>query len=126
MNTLPSIVWKGMQPSPALEERVREHLAELHRAWPQIIAARVALEQPHRHKRHGNHFQVKIELTVPGRVLCVTRDPAEHANFEDPHAAVGEAFETATRQLRDWSEIRHRIVKDHPRSRAQRRATRAP
>lgn len=124
MNTLPTIVWKGMQASPALEERVREDLAALHHAWPQIIAARVALERPHRHKRHGNHFQVKVEVTVPGKVLCVTRDPPQHTNSEDPYAAVSEAFETITRRLKDWSEVRHRIVKDHPLSKARLRAER--
>jgi ribosome-associated translation inhibitor RaiA len=106
MKSEPHIVWKGMEASPALEERIRHELAGLDKTYRRITACRVVIEQPHRHQRHGRHFAVKIEASVPGRTLNVTRDPAAHERSTDPYAAVNEAFWSMRRQLEDYIRIR--------------------
>ena len=113
MKIAPHLVWKGMTASAALEERIHEELAQLDGLYPWIIASRVVLEQPHRHHRHGRHFQVKLELTVPGKMLTVARDPVEHRNSEDAWASVSEAFATMRRQLEDYARVRRGEVKRH-------------
>lgn len=113
MQTQPKVVWRGIEPTETLSQRIDEELVELHRAYPRITACRVAIESPHRHHRHGGHYQVKIEVTVPGKQLTVTRDPAAHKNFEDAHAAVNEAFATMHRQLSDYLQLVRGEVKRH-------------
>ena len=112
MNGKTQIVWRGTTASDALEARIRDEVAALDDTCPQITAARVVVEVPTRH-RHGGHFVVKIELTVPGKVLTVTRDAEGNTNAEDAYAAVGEAFATARRQLEDYVDVRRGHVKHH-------------
>ncbi len=102
MKTQPHIVYRGLDSSDALTARIHEELADLDHIWDRITACRVAVELPHQHKRHGRHFQVKVELVVPGKVLVVARDPEAHENFEDAFAAVNEAFANLRRQLREY------------------------
>lgn len=109
----PRIVWRGCEPSPALEARIDRELKLLDKTYRRITAARVALEQPHRHQRHGRHFVIKIEVSVPGRVLAVTSDPAANSNVEDAYAAINEAFDTMRRQLEDYVHVRRGMVKRH-------------
>lgn len=111
MKNEPHIVWKGLTPSPALDERIRKELAELDKTYRRITACRVVLETPHKHRRHGRHFAVKIELSVPGKVLNVTRDPDEQTTSSDPYAAVNDAFWAMRRQLEDYIRVRRGLVK---------------
>jgi cold shock CspA family protein len=113
MKIKPHVVYRGLGPSDALTARIDEEIAEVERIWDRITSCRVALELPHRHKRHGKHFLVKIELVVPGKVLTVGRDPAEHENFEDAYAAVNEAFTTLRRQLREYVRVKRGRTKKH-------------
>ncbi len=83
------IVWRGMEPSEALEERIAAHVEALGTQR----ACRVTVDRPHRHHRHGTHYQVKIEL---GRV-AISHDDGEGA--EDPYAAVNAAFGKLARRL---------------------------
>jgi cold shock CspA family protein len=115
MKTQPHIVYRGFGPSPALTQRINEELQDLERIWDRITGCHVSLEQPHRHKRHGKHFLAKIELFVPGKVLTVGRDPAEHPGFEDPYAAVNEAFDMLRRQLREYVREKRGHAKHHAR-----------
>jgi cold shock CspA family protein/ribosome-associated translation inhibitor RaiA len=112
MITEPHIVWKDLEPSDALERLIYANLEELSELYPNIVAARVAIERPHRHHRHGAHFVVKIELSVPGRMLTATRDPDLHKNYEDAYASVNEAFGTIRRQLEDYVRVRRGFVKE--------------
>ncbi|MBX7101524.1 MAG: HPF/RaiA family ribosome-associated protein [Myxococcaceae bacterium] len=113
MNTPPHIVWKGFPVSPALEAAIHAELAQLDALFPRITACRVVLDQPHRHHRHGRHFGVKVELTVPGKVLVASRDPAEHDAASDPYVALGEAFSAVRRQLDDYRQVVQGAVKHH-------------
>lgn len=113
MKSQPHIVYRGFGPSTALTARINEEIAELERIWDRITGCRVSLELPHRHQRHGKHFQAKIELFVPGKVIAVGRDPAEHENSEDAWAAVNEAFTTLRRQLREYVRVKRGRTKHH-------------
>lgn len=51
--TIPvQVTFKGMDPSPALEARIREKAAQLERFEGDILRCHVTLEAPHRHHRH--------------------------------------------------------------------------
>jgi cold shock CspA family protein/ribosome-associated translation inhibitor RaiA len=95
------VTFRHMEPAPAAEEQIRSRAAELEEFYPRIIACHVVLEADHRHHRQGNLFRVRIEITVPGRVLSVGRDPAAHHAHEDAHVAIRDAFDAVRRQLED-------------------------
>ncbi len=102
---------RGFAASAALDERINEELARLDRVYDRITACRVVVERPHRHQK-GEHFIIKLECNVPGKVLVVDHQPPDgHHNREDPYLAVNEAFDELRRQLQDYVKQIRREVK---------------
>lgn len=107
------ITFRHMEPSPALEMRIRELAARLDRFNDRIMSCRVVVEAPHQHHRQGQLFAVRIDVTVPGGELYAdrTRD-AGHAH-EDPYVAARDAFDAIRRQLEDYAREQRGDVKHH-------------
>ncbi len=95
------ITFRHMEPSGSTEQQIRTRVEELERFYPRITACHVVLEAEHRHHEQGKLFHVRVEVTVPGRVIAVGRDPAEHHAHEDAHVAIRDAFDAVRRQLED-------------------------
>ena len=93
------IVFRGMDPSPAVEARIREKIASLERLSPRIDHCRVVFEAPHRTGTQGSMFSVSIELGLPGGEIIVNREHHEDRAHEDAYVAVRDAFGAARRQL---------------------------
>jgi cold shock CspA family protein/ribosome-associated translation inhibitor RaiA len=107
------ITFRHMDPSPALEARIRERAKALDQFFDRIIACRVVVEcQNHRH-RQGNLFEVRIDLTVPGREIVVGRDRGLNHAHEDAHVAVRDAFDAARRVLEDHARLGRGEGKSH-------------
>ncbi len=105
------ITFRDMASSPALELAIRERAAKLDR-FGEVNRCRVLIEAPHRHSQKGNHYRVRIDLTLSGEELVVGRDPAAHEAAADAYVAVREAFDAAYRQLNEWGRKRrdtHRV-----------------
>jgi len=101
------IAFRHMDPSPALEARIRKLAAGLEKFSTQIIHCHVTIESPHRHQQQGRLFDVALRVTVPGDEIVIGRvDPADHAH-EDVYVALRDAFKAARRQLQDY-ERQHR------------------
>jgi cold shock CspA family protein len=78
------------------------------------VGCRVTVEAPHRHHRHGKLYDVRIDLSVPGRDVFVGRSgPLNHAH-EDVYVAIRDAFNAAGRQLQDHVRKAQGAVKVHP------------
>jgi cold shock CspA family protein/ribosome-associated translation inhibitor RaiA len=90
-----------MELSDSAEQQIRSRIEELEQFYPRIVACHVVLEAGHRRHHQGNLFRVRAEVTVPGRVIVVERDPAEHQAHEDAHVAIRDAFDAVRRQLED-------------------------
>jgi ribosomal subunit interface protein len=102
-----------MNPSPAIEARIRKKAAELERFSDRITGCRVIVEKEHRHRHKGNLFRVRIEVDAPGKELAVTHTgPRDHAH-EDVYVAIRDAFRAAVRQLEDHMRERGGKVKTH-------------
>jgi ribosomal subunit interface protein len=107
------IRFRQMEPSPAIEARIREKAAALERFSERITGCRVIVEQEHRHHRQGNLFRVRIEIDAPGKELAVTHaGPKDHAH-EDVQVAIRDAFDAAVRRLEDRVRRRGGKVKAH-------------
>jgi ribosomal subunit interface protein len=111
------ITFHGTEHSDAIAEYVRQRAEKLDTFHPNVTSCRVAIEQPHHHSRHGEHFRVRVDVTVPGGEVVADRLPAgDHAN-EDAHAAIDAAFDDAGRRLQDFVRRQRGDVKTHERSR---------
>ncbi len=84
-----------------------------------ITSCRVIVEAPHRHHHKGKAFQVRIDLSAPGREIVINRAPkrlsaakltesrqveknfmenhrpSKHAAHEDVYVAIRDAFNAA-------------------------------
>jgi len=107
------ITFRDMEPSEAVETKIRERAAKLDEYYDRIMSCRVVVEEPHRHRHQGKLFHVRIDLTVPNGELVVNREPAAHHAHEDVYVAVRDAFNAAQRRLADYARRQRRDVKTH-------------
>ncbi|MCU1281458.1 MAG: Sigma 54 modulation protein YhbH [bacterium] len=89
----------GLDPSPALTELIQTRAAQLEHVSDRIHSLRVLVDAPHQHHHKGNHYRVRIELTLPGRNLVVGNEDDARISDEDPYQAVRYAFDAVRRQL---------------------------
>jgi ribosomal subunit interface protein len=107
------ISFRNMDPSPAVEARIRERAAKLERFHGRITGCTVVVEAPHRHHHKGKLYTVRIDIGVPGKNVVVDRGkPINHAH-EDVYVAVRDAFDAAVRRLEDQTRKMRGSVKAH-------------
>ena len=104
------ITLRNLEQSPALEANVREHAEKLEKFYDGIIGCSVVVEARHKHHRQGNHYHVRIDLSVPGAKLVASREPHEHHAYTDVYVAIRDAFDSMRRQLEDYARRRDRRV----------------
>jgi len=102
------ITFRGMPPSPSVEAAAAGGAGRLGRVYDRIQHCRVWIDLPHRHRRRGLRFQVKISLAVPDAESVVSCD-----ENSDVYVALADAFVAARRQLQDHARIRRGDVKHH-------------
>lgn len=107
------ISFRGMDPSEFLEAEVRRRVAGLGQVAGRIVACKVMLEETHRRHTKGNVYHVRIDITVPGREIVVSRDTGENHAHEDMHVAIRDAFQAARRRLEDHARRASGAVKAH-------------
>lgn len=107
------ITWRDMDPSDALDARIREQMMSLERYCERIIACRIVIEQLHRRKHKGNLYNVRVDLSVPGSEIVVNRESGKDHGHEDPYVAVRDAFRATRRQLEDYVRRHRGDVKTH-------------
>lgn len=107
------VTFRHMEPSAALETKIRERATELERFHPHLMSCRVVVEQDHRHHQQGNLYHVRADLTVPGHELVAGRESPKHQAYEDAYVAVRDAFDSLRRQLEDLARRERRDVKHH-------------
>ena len=133
MTSIPAqITFRGLSHSDALDTEIRERVAWLERFYADIVRCHVLVEVPHRHRRGGQHFHVRVEVTVPGGTpIVVSHEPSRHAELKDiedevPHkgtevdgvhrcasVVVHEAFDAIRRRLEDFAREQRGAVKLH-------------
>jgi cold shock CspA family protein/ribosome-associated translation inhibitor RaiA len=92
----------------ALESLIRERAEGLEKFYPRLIRCHVTIEGPGNHHRTGGPFDVRVDLSVPGKELVVTRQSGE-----DVVLVVRDAFDAARRQLQDFAQLQRRDIKSH-------------
>jgi cold shock CspA family protein/ribosome-associated translation inhibitor RaiA len=133
MTLIPTqINFRGLAHSETIEADIHERIAWLEQFYGGIVRCRVLVEIPHRHRHDGRHFQVGIDITVPGGApIVVSHEPSLHGPMKDideaehhkdtevdavhryAHVAIHEAFDVARRQLQDFAREQRGVVKTH-------------
>jgi cold shock CspA family protein len=111
------ITFHGLPHSDPVELYVRDRAAKLDTLAARLTGCRVALELPHRHAQHGQHFRVRIDVTLPGGEVVAARSPEESKTYEDLYAAIDSAFDDAGRRVQDFVRRQRGDVKPHERAR---------
>lgn len=96
------IAFHNLDPSPAIETMIRDHVEKLDKLAGRLIACRVSLEGLHKQHLTGNVYECHITLSLPGREISISRGPhrpKEKYARPDARTSVREAFEAAERQL---------------------------
>jgi ribosome-associated translation inhibitor RaiA len=107
------ITWRGIEPSDALEARIRELAQRLEKFSGQMVHCHVIVELPHKHGHQGSVYEARIQITTPGAQLNVQHEHHARHTHEDPYVAVRDAFRAAKRQLEDYERIGRSDVKRH-------------
>jgi hypothetical protein len=131
MQIAPTITVRGSRRTAELETAVETHLAKLARYCPTLIGARVLVEPAAKRHLNGNRYYVRIELSVPGEDVVITRNAGLRAavragasprarkqdelepGHRDAKVAIREAFEAARRRLQDVTRRRRGATKVH-------------
>ncbi len=107
------ISFKDMEPSRAIEARIRDKAASLERFHDRIVGCHVTVEAPHRHHRKGKLYHVRVDVSMPGKDVLVGRNgPLDHAH-EDVYVAIRDAFDAARRLIEDSARRMRGDVKKH-------------
>lgn len=139
------IKFRNLKFTDWIDADIRRRAAKLDTYCRNIISCRAIVEIPHRHRLHGNRFQVRVELGVPGEEIVVSHAPRRRATErrleapaatkrtevdatrKDARVVLREVFDKARRELQDYARRRRGAVKTHPRPgrRVERAASRA-
>lgn len=108
------ISFHNMDSSDFIEAKIRERVDKLERfASGRLIRCAVSIEAPHKSHHRQNLYHVRIEMSVPGRELVVSRDPGDIDAHRDAYVAIRDAFSAAERQLAEDARISRHDVKTH-------------
>jgi cold shock CspA family protein/ribosome-associated translation inhibitor RaiA len=102
-----------MEPSPAVKARIREKVAKLEHFDNRIVGCKVVVEAPHRHHYKGKLYNVRIDLSVPGKDIFIGHTGPQNHAHEDINVAIRDAFNAAGRLLEDHARRMRGDVKSH-------------
>jgi len=129
MQLTPTITFRGVRHSDAVEAEVIARLRKLETYYDRIMGCHVLLELVQRHHEAGNRYHVRIDLTIPGEEIIVSHEASLHGTDQDIHlakatkqdeadperkhalVAVHRAFDIARRRLQDYARRQRGTVK---------------
>lgn len=107
------ITFRQMDPSPAIESRIRKEAAKLELFHEHIMSCRVVVESPHRHHHKGKLYHLHIDLRAPGKELTVTQEHHDEHAHEDIYVVIRDTFSAMRRQLEDYARRQRGDTKTH-------------
>ena len=107
------ITFRGIDRSATIEKCIRDRAARLDRFYDRIISCRVTIDSPHRHRHKGKLYSIRLDLTIPGHEIAVTRESQLDHSHEDIYVAIRDSFNEAKRRIQDYARRRQGKVKSH-------------
>ena len=102
------VTFRNMPHSDAIEAKINEKSVKLDRFYDRIMSCRVVVGETQRRRHQGNIYDVRIDITVPGKELAIN-----HQENEDAYVAVRDAFDAAARLLEEHGRQQRGVVKAH-------------
>jgi len=102
------ITIRDIPSSEAIETQIRKKAEKLQRFFDRMSSCRVVVELAKKHPHQGKLFNVRVDITVPGKEVVAT-----HKSDEDVYVAIRDAFDAVQRQLEGYSQKRKGQVKSH-------------
>lgn len=102
-----------MDRSEAVDSHIREQIEKLERYYDHIIYCNVVVEAPPSHQHHGQLYDVRIDLGIPGEEIVVSRQGPKDKAHRDFYVAARDAFEAARKQLLEAAQRQRQQVKTH-------------
>lgn len=90
------ITFRHMPQSDAVETAIRDRVGKLEAFYPALISCRVVIDEERLHHQQGRHFNLRLDLHVPGHEFATTRE-----HHEDVYVALRDAFDAAQRWLEE-------------------------
>lgn len=97
------ITFRGLDQSEFIKGEIEDRVEKLHQFFEHIQSVRVTIESPHNHSSKGNIYQVQIIIHVPGKEIVINKGKDNHQEHEEMSIAIRDAFDTADRQLQEYS-----------------------
>jgi ribosome-associated translation inhibitor RaiA len=113
MNIPLQITFRHMEPSAALEARIRKLAARFEHFSGHIVGCRVSIEAPSHHPHQGALYDVHIDITVPGEEISIRHAHSGDHAHEDAYVTLRDAFRAVRRRLEDYERRRRHQVKAH-------------
>ncbi|NBO91157.1 MAG: HPF/RaiA family ribosome-associated protein [Planctomycetia bacterium] len=105
------VSFRHMEHSDDIEDLIRDKAAKLESYSDRIMGCRVVVQPVGKHHQHGNQYEVRIDLTLPGGEIAITREPSEHTEHKELQVAIRDAFDSARRRLQDHLRCQEGAVK---------------
>ncbi len=102
------ITFKNIPSSPPIENLINEKASKLDKFHERIMGCRVVLDSTQRRHHQGKLYDVRIDITIPGKEMAVTRE-----ENEDIYVAVRDAFDAVYRRLEEQRRRQRGVVKAH-------------
>ena len=103
------ITIRDVEHSEFIEQKIRKKAKKLTSLSDQIIACHVVVEVTQDHKHKGKLYNVRINLTIPGKELVVN-----HNSQENLYVSIRDAFNDMIRRLEEATSKLQGEVKTHP------------
>jgi putative sigma-54 modulation protein len=96
------ISFKNINRSEGITNLIKEKAEKLDRLCGDIISCRVTIAMPHKSHHKGNFFHVAIDISLPGKEICVSHESQDDLENKDFYHVLKEAFDAAYRQVEDY------------------------
>jgi ribosomal subunit interface protein len=107
------ITFRHMDPSPALEARIRKLASRFERFSTHIMRCHIIVEPAAQHKHRGFLYDFRIDITLPDEEIAIRHAHAADHAHEDAYVALRDAFRAVRRKLEDYERKRRHDVKAH-------------
>jgi ribosomal subunit interface protein len=101
MQTPLQLTFRNLQASEALESYIRKRVGKLDDMSETLVSCRVVVEAPHKHQRKGRLYQVRIDMSLPGKTIAASSEQNLNQAHEDVYVAVRDVFDAVQRQMQE-------------------------
>lgn len=102
------ITFRNIAHSVAMESLINEKAQKLDKFYERIMSCRIVVDSPQRRHHRGNLYDVRVDITIPGKEIIVSRE-----DNRDAYVALRDAFDAAYRKLEEQRRRERGVVKTH-------------